>query len=106
MKFEKGRVFDVAHMIDYAEGGVVSKELIHNDAGSVTLFSFDTGQQLSEHTAPFDALLQVVEGEMELSVEGKVNVVKAGEAFVIPNGARHSVSAARPFKMIITMIRG
>lgn len=106
MKFEKGRVFDVAHMIDYAEGGVVSKELIHNDAGSVTLFSFDTGQQLSEHTAPFDALLQVVEGEMELSVEGKVNVVKAGEAFVIPNGARHSVSAAKPFKMIITMIRG
>lgn len=106
MKFEKGRVFDVAHMIDYAEGGVVSKELIHNDAGSVTLFSFDAGQQLSEHTAPFDALLQVVEGEMELSVEGKVNVVKAGEAFVIPNGARHSVSAARPFKMIITMIRG
>lgn len=106
MKFEKGRVFDVAHMIDYAEGGVVSKELIHNDAGSVTLFSFDTGQQLSEHTAPFDALLQVVEGEMELSVEGKVNVVKAGEAFVIPNGVRHSVSAAKPFKMIITMIRG
>ena len=106
MKFEKGRVFDVAHMIDYAEGGVVSKELIHNDAGSVTLFSFDAGQQLSEHTAPFDALLQVVEGEMELSVEGKVNVVKAGEAFVIPHGARHSVSAAKPFKMIITMIRG
>lgn len=106
MKFEKGRVFDVAHMIDYAEGGVVSKDLIHNDAGSVTLFSFDAGQQLSEHTAPFDALLQVVEGEMELSVEGKVNVVKAGEAFVIPNGARHSVSAAKPFKMIITMIRG
>ena len=106
MKFEKGRVFDVAHMIDYAEGGVVSKELIHNDAGSVTLFSLDAGQQLSEHTAPFDALLQVVEGEMELSVEGKVNVVKAGEAFVIPNGARHSVSAAKPFKMIITMIRG
>lgn len=106
MKFEKGRVFDVAHMIDYAEGGVVSKELIHNDAGSATLFSFDAGQQLSEHTAPFDALLQVVEGEMELSVEGKVNVVKAGEAFVIPNGARHSVSAAKPFKMIITMIRG
>ena len=106
MKFEKGRVFDVAHMIDYAEGGVVSKELIHNDAGSVTLFSFDAGQQLSEHTAPFDTLLQVVEGEMELSVEGKVNVVKAGEAFVIPNGARHSVSAAKPFKMIITMIRG
>ena len=106
MKFEKGRVFDVAHMIDYAEGGVVSKELIHNDAGSVTLFSFDAGQQLSEHTAPFDALLQVVGGEMELSVEGKVNVVKAGQAFVIPNGARHSVSAAKPFKMIITMIRG
>lgn len=105
-KFEKGKVFNANQMIDYAEGGVVSKELVHNSAGSVTLFSFDAGQGLSEHSAPFDALLQVLDGEMELTVDGVKHVVKAGESFVIPSGARHSVNAARRFKMTITMIRG
>lgn len=105
-KFEKGKVFSVNGMIDYADGGVVSKELIHNDSGSVTLFSFDAGQGLSEHTAPFDALIQVIDGEMELTVEGAKHVIKVGEAFVIPSGSRHSVNAAKQFKMLITMIRG
>ena len=91
---EKGKVFVANKMIDYADGGVVSKELIHSNSGSVTLFSFDEGQGLSEHFAPFDALLQVT-----------VFTIKAGESFVIPSGARHSVKAARRFKMIITMIR-
>lgn len=106
MKFEKGKVFGVNEVIDYAEGGVVSKELIHNDSGSVTLFSFDAGQGLSEHSAPYDALINVIDGEMELTVDGIKNVIKTGEAFVIPSGARHSVNAAKPFKMMITMIRG
>lgn len=105
-KFEKGKVFGVNEMIDYADGGVVSKELIHNDSGSVTLFSFDAGQGLSEHSAPYDALIQVIDGEMELTVEGHKDVIKAGEAFVIPSGAHHSVNAAKRFKMMITMIRG
>lgn len=102
---EKGKVFVANKMIDYANGGVVSKELIHSNSGSVTLFSFDEGQGLSEHFAPFDALLQVTDGEMELTVEDTVFTIKAGESFVIPSGARHSVKAARRFKMIITMIR-
>ncbi len=106
MKFENGKVFDENEAIDYAEDGVVSKELIHNDSGSVTLFSFDAGQGLSEHFAPYDALIQVIDGEMELTVEGTKHTIKTGEAFVIPSGARHSVNAARPFKMMITMIRG
>ena len=80
-KVEKGVVFTSNNVIDYAEGGVVSKELVHNNAGSVTLFSFDAGQGLSEPTAPFDAFIQVVDGKMELTVEKR-------------------------FKMIITMIRG
>ena len=104
--FEKGKVFNENAVIDYAEGGVVSKELIHNDSGSVTLFSFDAGQGLSEHFAPYDALIQVIDGEMELTVEGTKHAIKAGESLIIPSGARHSVNAAQRFKMIITMIRG
>lgn len=106
MRFEKGKVFNLNSMVDYADGGVVSKELIHSDNGSVTMFSFDAGQRLSEHSAPYDAVVQVVDGEMELSVDGTPHVVKAGEVFVIPNGARHSVYAKRRFKMTITMVRG
>ena len=97
-KFEKGKIFRVEELIDYADGGIVSKELIHNPSGSVTLFSFDTGQGLSEHTAPYDALLYVF--------EGTIHVVKSGESFIIPSGARHAVNAAVRFKMVITMIRG
>ena len=104
-KVEKGIVFTSNSVIDYAEGGVVSKELVHSNAGSVTLFSFDAGQGLSEHTAPFDAFIQVVDGKMELTV-GIDNHIKAGESFIIPAGALHSVKAEQRFKMIITMIRG
>ena len=106
MKFEKGKVFVASELVDYTEGGVVSKELVHNNAGSVTLFSFDAGQGLSQHTAPFDAFIQVVDGEMVLNVEGTDHRIKAGESFIIPSGALHSVKAEQRFKMIITMIRG
>ncbi len=105
-KLEKGTIFSANKVIDYADGGVISKELIHSNAGSVTLFSFDAGQGLSEHSAPFDALIQVIEGKMELTVEGTKHVISAGESFIIPSGAHHSVNAAERFKMIITMIRG
>lgn len=105
-KLEKGKVFNRNENIDYAEGGVVSKELIHNPSGSVTLFAFDEGQGLSEHFAPYDALLEVFDGEMELTVEDILYKVKSGESFIIPSGARHSVHAAQRFKMSITMIRG
>ena len=104
-KFEKGKVFEQRGLVNYVDGGVVSKELIHNVAGSVTLFSFDAGQGLSEHFAPFDALVQVIDGEMELTVEGVKHAIREGEAFVIPCGARHSVNAAQRFKMVITMIK-
>ncbi len=105
-KFEKGTIFQVQETIDYAEGGVVSKELVHSAAGSITLFSFDAGQGLSEHTAPFDAYIEVIDGEMELTVSGVKYVIRAGSSFVIPAGAAHSVNAAQRFKMLITMIRG
>lgn len=105
-KLEKDTIFSTNKVIDYADGGVISKELVHSNAGSVTLFSFDAGQGLSEHSAPFDALIQVIEGKMELTVEGTKHVISAGESFIIPSNAHHSVNAAERFKMIITMIRG
>ena len=88
---EKGKVFKATEVIEYTDGGVVSKEFIHSNAGSVTVFSFDAGQGLSEHTAPF---------------EGQTFNIKAGETFIIPSGAHHSVKAVERFKMMITMIRG
>uniref|UniRef100_A0AB33J6U0 Cupin domain-containing protein n=1 Tax=Prevotella sp. GTC17260 TaxID=3236796 RepID=A0AB33J6U0_9BACT len=106
VKIEKGKVFTVTSLVEYTEGGVVSKELVHNDVGSITLFSFDEGQRLSEHIAPYDAFIQVMEGEMELAVEGVRSVVREGESFIIPCGTRHAVYAVRKFKMLLTMIRG
>lgn len=103
---EKGKVFKATEVIEYTDGGVVSKEFIHSNAGSVTVFSFDAGQGLSEHTAPFDALIQVIDGVMQLTVEGRTFDIKAGETFIIPSGAHHSVKAVERFKMMITMIRG
>ena len=103
---EKGKVFKATEVIEYTDGGVVSKEFIHSNAGSVTVFSFDAGQGLSEHTAPFDALIQVIDGVMQLTVEGRTFNIKAGETFIIPSGAHHSVKAVERFKMMITMIRG
>lgn len=105
-KVEKGVIFTSNNVIDYAEGGVVSKELVHSKAGSVTLFSFDEGQGLSEHQAPFDALIQVIDGELELMVDHKDFLMKAGESFVIPSGAIHALHAGKRFKMMLTMIRG
>ena len=103
---EKGKVFKATEVIEYTDGGVVSKEFIHSNAGSVTVFSFDAGQGLSEHTAPFDALIQVIDGVMQLTVERQTFDIKAGETFIIPSGAHHSVKAVERFKMMITMIRG
>ena len=104
--FEKGKVFDPKALVAYAEGSVVSRELLHNDAGSITVFSFDKGQALSEHTAPFNALLQVIDGEMTFILEDEPLHLHAGEALMIPAGARHAVKAEQPFKMIITMVKG
>ena len=103
-KFEKGTPLDPNQTIAYQEGGIVSMELLHNESGSITLFSFSKGQQLSPHSAPLDAFIQVTDGEMTLMLDGKEYSVKGGEMFMIPAGHVHSVSAGENFKMIITMI--
>ncbi len=105
-KILKAQVFNPNEVIDYADGGVISKEFIHNANGSVTLFSFDEGQKLSEHSAPFDAVVSVIDGEPEIVIDGKAHHPKAGEAIIIPAGHPHSVNAPKRFKMMLTMVRG
>lgn len=103
---EKGKAFLPNTMIEYAEGGIVSKEFIHTKGGSVTLFSFDKGQNLSEHSAPFDAMVTVIDGEPEIIIDGQSHYPKAGEMLIMPANHPHAVNAKTRFKMILTMIRG
>jgi len=103
--FEPGKSFCFSETITYADGGIVSKKVIQKEKGNVTLFAFDKGQKLSEHTAPFDALVQVLEGEAEIIIGGNPNVLKSGESIIMPAGIPHAVNALTPFKMLLTMIR-
>ena len=93
-------------LLAYVPGSVVSRTLIKRPVGTVTLFSFDKGQGLSEHTAPFDALVQVLDGRAELTIGGEVVRAGAGETVLMPADVPHSVHASEPFKMLLTMIRG
>jgi quercetin dioxygenase-like cupin family protein len=95
----------VAGMVNYQEGAVVSRTLINRPAATISLFAFDEGQGLSEHTAPFDALAQVLEGEAEITVSGKPLETKAGHAVLMPANQPHALKALTRFKMLLTMIR-
>src|SRR5512134_2367295 len=92
-------------LIGYQEGAVVSKTLVDKKAGTVTLFAFAQGQGLSEHTAPFDALVQVLDGEVEISISGTPFHLEAGEIVVMPANEPHALKAISRFKMVLTMIR-
>ena len=95
----------MAELVSYQEGSVVSRQITKTDAGNVTLFAFDTGQELSEHTAPFDALVHVLDGEVEVCISGQIYYLKAGEVIVMPANAPHALKATHRFKMLLTMIR-
>ncbi len=95
----------VAALVNYQDGSVVSREIVKKPTGSVTVFAFDEGQGLSEHTAPFDALVQVLEGEAEIAIAGKPHRMQGGEMILMPAGKPHALKALKPFKMILTMIR-
>ena len=103
--FKEGVVLNLASLVEYSEGGVISKQLIKSPAGNVTLFSFDKGEGLSEHRAPFDALVQVLEGVVNITVNGTLFTVKAGESIVFPANAPHALTAVERFKMLLTMIK-
>ena len=100
-----GRVVNLTGLLDYQDGAVVSRTVIDKQTGTVTLFAFDEGQGLSEHTAPFDALVHVLDGEAEIKIDGNPHKVKAGEAIILPAGHPHALRAVTAFKMILTMIR-
>ncbi len=92
-------------LVNYQDGAVVSREIVRKPTGNVTLFAFDEGQGLSEHTAPFDALVQVVEGDAEIIISGQSHRVQGGEMILMPAGQPHALKAPKRFKMILTMIR-
>jgi len=95
----------IAEMVNYQEKSVVSSTLIEKKTGTVTLFAFDQGQGLSEHTAPFDALVHVLDGEAEITISGKPFHLKQGEIIVMPANEPHALKAINRFKMMLTMIR-
>jgi quercetin dioxygenase-like cupin family protein len=99
------QVINLVDHIQVAEGAVVSKTLLKKTAGSVTLFAFDQGQELSEHTAPYDALVQVLDGSAAWRIGGEAVTVSAGESVLLLADVPHGVVALTPFKMLLTMIR-
>ena len=101
----KSEILNLAEMVNYQEGSVVSRQITKADAGNVTLFAFDQDQELSEHTAPFDALIHVLEGSAEIRISGKPFDLRAGEAIIMPANDPHALRAVTPFKMLLTMIR-
>ena len=95
----------MADTIEYSNGSVVSKTLLKKEAGTLTLFAFDKGQGLSEHTAPFDATVYIADGTAEVTIDGNVNKVKKGEMIIMPADKPHSLKAEERFKMMLIMIR-
>ena len=100
-----GHTISPISFIDYQEGSVVSKTLVQRSTGTVTLFAFAKGQGLSEHSAPFDAMVVVVEGKAEITIAGRPNIVDAGEMIIMPANQPHAVSAVENFKMLLIMIK-
>jgi quercetin dioxygenase-like cupin family protein len=99
------KVFELAEMVDYQVESVVSKTLIDKGTGTVTLFAFGENQGLSEHTAPFDAMVSLLDGEAEIIISGKTYILKAGDMIIMPANEPHALKAIRPFKMMLVMIR-
>ena len=95
----------LASLAEYQDGAVVSREIIKKKTGTVTVFSFDEGEGLSEHTAPFDAMVYILDGEADIMVENVVHRVKAGQMIIFPKDAVHSLTAVKKFKMLLIMIR-
>lgn len=100
-----GRVVDLAGLVAYQPGAVVSREVVKRPTGTVTVFAFDKGQGLSEHTAPFDALVQVLDGEAEINLAGSPHRVRQGEMLIMPAGVPHALNAVERYKMLLVMIR-
>ena len=102
----KGKPIEMESLIEYQEGSVVSMEVIKKELGTVTVFAFDKGQGLSEHSAPFDAMVQIIDGEAEITLAGEPHTVKKGELLIMPANVPHALQAVNgPYKMVLTMIK-
>ncbi len=101
----KSQVLKLVDLAAYQEGSVVSRQITKAEAGNVTLFAFDSGQELSEHTAPFDALVHILDGEAEVRLAGVPHSLSAGDAIIMPADVPHALKATSRFKMLLTMIR-
>ena len=101
----KSEILHMAELVHYQDGSVVSRQITKAEAGNVTLFAFDKDQELSEHTAPFDALVHVLDGRTEIQISGKAFELTTGEAIIMPANEPHAVRALTRFKMLLTMIR-
>ena len=99
------KAVNLAGLVEYQVGSVVSREVVKRPTGTVTVFAFDAGQGLSEHTAPFDALVYLLDGEAEITIAGKPIAAKAGEMVIMPANQPHALKAAERFKMLLVMIR-
>ena len=101
----KSEILNIASLAEYQTGAVVSRQITKAEGGNVTLFAFDEGQELSEHTAPYDALVHVLDGEVEIVISGNPYLLRAGEIIIMPANEPHAVHALKKSKMLLTMIR-
>ena len=96
---------NLVSLVDYHDGSVVSKEVIKKEKGTVSVFAFDKGEGLSEHTAPFDALVYILDGQVEIHIAGKSHLLKTGQVIIMPANKQHSLKAIERFKMLLVMIK-
>ena len=102
---EKATIYETEKLVEYQEGSVVSKEIIKKETGTVTVFAFDKNEGLSEHTAPFDAMAQVIDGTLELTIDGELFTLTKGNMIIMPANIPHALHAKERFKMVLTMIK-
>ncbi|ABC56422.1 MULTISPECIES: cupin domain-containing protein [Methanosphaera] len=102
---EKATIYETEKLVEYQEGSVVSKEIIKKETGTVTVFAFDKNEGLSEHTAPFDAMVQVIDGTLELTIDGELFTLTKGNMIIMPANIPHALHAKERFKMVLTMIK-
>ena len=104
-EFEKGMKFSFDKSIAYADKAVVSKHILKKQTGNISLFAFDKGEGLSEHTTPFDAMVLVVDGKAEIVIDGSSHLLESGDSIIMPAGIPHALKAVEKFKMVLTMIK-
>ncbi|MDD5155061.1 MAG: cupin domain-containing protein [Candidatus Omnitrophica bacterium] len=102
---KKANVVKLTDLVRYQKSAVISREIIRKEAGTVTVFSFDKGEGLSEHIAPFDALVYILEGKAQIFISGRRYVLKKGEMIIMPQGKPHSLAAINKFKMLLVMVK-